>query len=370
METCKEFRVEQKTMTSFGDVMWSPGATTLLGLDKMQRLLLAGTSETKQSAFEYVPPLFMPQSINIELDPNAVLDASFLDALLFRRRKAFLDTITQASDTPFTTDPLSRHHGSRVTVTMTQEKDNWNLHNPTSLFSKDPVQLDVEEDVYVSQSIIFSLLLGSALSDEQRATLQESLLVHVRFLLEALVRRLDYRRSLDNLSHLVYATLYGGLDALLHSNDTTFATRLALEMLPLLQKVNKALEPIAESLVHADRQEIHPVKASSSHTKRRADDVPSSSSIVAARIPLKRQRTLYREPEVHMHFAHAIKTMLDNVHSAITGSSTDIINPTNLLNWEQSDSTSTSLMAYFDLSFKAANELVRYLLPSIQLNYH
>ncbi|KAH9089407.1 hypothetical protein LEN26_019190 [Aphanomyces euteiches] len=359
METCKEFRVEEKTMTSFGDVMWSPGATTLLGLDKMQRLLLAGTSETKQSAFEYVPPLFMPQSINIELDPNAALDASFLDALLFRRRTAFLDTITQASDTPFTTDPLSRHHGSRVTVTMTQEKDNWNLHNPTSLFSKDPVQLDVEEDVYVSQSIIFSLLLGSALSDEQRATLQESLLVHVRFLLEALVRRLDYRRSLDNLSHLVYATLYGGLDALLHSNDTTFATRLALEMLPLLQKVNKALEPIAESLVHADRQEIHPVKASSSHTKRRADDVPSSSSIVAARIPLKRQRTLYREPEVHMHFAHAIKTMLDNVHSAITGSSTDIINPTNLLNWEQSDSTSTSLMAYFDLSFKAANELVR-----------
>ncbi|KAF0719582.1 Aste57867_932 [Aphanomyces stellatus] len=353
MEACKEFVVEDKKTSTYADVMWFPGVSQLFGLDTMHRLLLTDTSaDAPETQFKYVPPLFLPQAIGLEIDSHTDFDSALLESLLFRRRSTYLDSVVAPS--------TESSHSSMDAAASRAQQATRALHDPSTLFSKEPVHLDVEEDIYVSQSILVSLLLGSSLSDERRPIVQDVVVSHTKLLLEAFAKRVEKRWPIDTLGHLVYASLYGGLVALLQANDAPFATRIALECLPLLQKVNHALQPMAQSLLHADRLEMSPTKPSMMGPgKRHADDMPPSSALVAARIPLKRQKTMYREPDVQLHYAQAIKIMLDNVHNTITGSSTDILNPSGLLNWDQSDSTSASLMTYFDLSFQAANELAK-----------
>ncbi|KAF0724579.1 hypothetical protein AaE_009776 [Aphanomyces astaci] len=206
--------------STFADVVWAPGVSKLFGVDTVHQLLLTECNTTRQVYFEYVAPLFIPQAIGLEL--TQPIDQGFVENVLFRRRATFLDAMASPSPSDMS---FERHEVAATTATTTTATTTTSssLNNiPMGLFSKEPVHLDVEEDVYVSQSILLSLLLSPSanISDDHRPILQDTFVSHTKLMLEALVHRIatskdDAQSTLDSLSHLVYASLYGGLVALL-----------------------------------------------------------------------------------------------------------------------------------------------------------
>ncbi|OQR95028.1 HECTdomain (ubiquitin-transferase) domain containing protein [Achlya hypogyna] len=342
MEHSKDIVLESDEPSTFLDLSWRPGVAELLGQDTFHRLLQQAIPTPKHEADDYHPPLFNPANIGLNWsDPRNGMDVEMLECILFRKRGTFLASLV-------TPKPLVVPDPDMPPLSSMEKR----TKEGAAVFSPSNVDQDLldEESVYMGQSILLSLLVSSHCPESLRATIADVFSLHCKSLMDTLLKLLPSAPgpSPSSWNPMLFLSLLGGLLMLVDAPELVLSTRVALEMIPLLGRLQVA---IVESGLP-----VPPL-----HEKRKGDEALTGH-------PLKRQRTAtYGRPEdmtANVNFATAVQIMLDNVESTMAGSSGEIgpqhsyESSTAGLRSEDVDCV-RMIMLYLNVSGQTAKQLLR-----------
>ncbi|KDO20041.1 hypothetical protein SPRG_14189 [Saprolegnia parasitica CBS 223.65] len=262
------------------------------------------------------------------------MDVELLECILFRRRSAFLSTLVTPKP-PTIVDPDQPPLSSMEKRTQ----EGAAVFSPSNMDQ----ELVDEESVYIGQSILLSLLVSQHCPESLRATLTDVFSTHCKTLCETLVKLLSSPST--TWSPMLFLSLLGGLLMLMDAPELVLSTRIALDAIPLLGRLQAAIVESGRKV--DDNSVFHPLKRqrTTAPYSGRPDEAPSSSSN-------------------HMSFATAVQIMLDSVESTMAG-------PTSDLGLQHSYESSTAglrsedidcvrmIMLYLNVSGQTAKQLLR-----------
>ncbi|OQR92429.1 hypothetical protein THRCLA_08712, partial [Thraustotheca clavata] len=353
MEKSQDIVLEGSDPSSFLTLVWQPGVPELLGQEKCEQLLLQAQPLPKRTMEEYHPPYFNPANIGLNWNGNDGIELDLLECILFRRRDMYIASLL--------TPKLDASTDSELPPLSSMEK---RTQEGSAVFS--PSNLDQElvdeETMYIGQSILLSLLASQQCPETLRASIADVFVSHSKCMIDTMMKLVlpTENQQAASWSPMLFISLLGGLLLLMQAPEPILSTRIALEMIPLLTRLQTA---IADSGVVANNSlgafAFHPIE------KRKVDE-----SYIRQTQPLKRQRTVYyragtsSDEGMNISFATAVQIMLDNVESTMAGSTSDIglqhsyESSTAGLRAEDVDCV-RMIMLYLNVSGQTAKQLLR-----------